>query len=856
MTSLMLPPPRVLCVIEVSEMVEVTWMCASKEYSGPNVRASRRPNSSSAGLRLQRLMRTLCTLWLALNFCYCFCGKSLGASAHDQTPAATNAPPAQTNSPASFALADVAAQAQSTLLDIGTLESDLSADKTLATISASLEEANPEIAARLEEEERLVSPTTSLDTLQYLANEWDPLHDKLSSWQKLVAKRLARLKEHLTQLEQLQTTWRKTQQSIANQDVPAAVRDQIQDVLDRVNRAAQELEVQQAALLVLQGRVAAQNSRVTERLISIEQAREKALKELLVQDSPPLWTAVARSRSAPELMVQERDSYSRQFAALQGYWNREREAFLLHGLLFVALCSLLLWMGKKLRRQAAAHPDEQPCLADAALIFEMPIATGLVLSFLAARWIYPEAPRLLWALLGAVALVPAGLLVRRILARRLLPLLYTLLVFYFLDQLRLVSAAQPLLTRFLLLAEMLGATVVLGCFVGPRHLAEPVETERVRFRKALLLGVRFALWFSGLALAANVLGYMKLGKLLANAVLGSSYLALALFAAVSILDGFISGLLSSRPLCRVPVVQRHHDLLQERARRLLGAVALVLWIFYVLDAFSLRLPVFHGIQQLLALGVALRSVKFTLADVLLFFIAVWASFLVSRFLRFILEEEVYPHIQLAPGLHYSISRIVHYAVLLVGFLIGVGLLGFPLTKLTIVASAVGVGVGFGLQNIINNFVSGIILLFERPIKLGDVIQLDNTEGVVKRIGIRASVVKTVSGSEIIVPNSKLISDPVTNWTFSARQRPIEIAISVAGGTDPRRVLELLNRVAAADPRVTHDPPPRALFLNFSGGGLNFALRAWTDATTDWVQVRSDLSMAISSALATAGIAIH
>jgi small-conductance mechanosensitive channel len=194
-------------------------------------------------------------------------------------------------------------------------------------------------------------------------------------------------------------------------------------------------------------------------------------------------------------------------------------------------------------------------------------------------------------------------------------------------------------------------------------------------------------------------------------------------------------------------------------------------------------------------------------------------------------------------------------LLLAGFFVGVALLGFNLTRLTILAGAVGVGLGFGLQNITNNFVSGIILLFERPVKVGDVIQLDTTEGVVTHIGIRASIVRTTSGPEIILPNGKLISDPVTNWTFSRRQRMITIPISIAPGADARRVLDILTAAAASQSAVLREPPAQALFVGFAGGAFNFELRGWTDQIKDWMQIRSDLSTAISSALTAQNISI-
>ncbi|MBV9642850.1 MAG: mechanosensitive ion channel, partial [Verrucomicrobia bacterium] len=241
--------------------------------------------------------------------------------------------------------------------------------------------------------------------------------------------------------------------------------------------------------------------------------------------------------------------------------------------------------------------------------------------------------------------------------------------------------------------------------------------------------------------------------------------------------------------------------------------------------------------------------------ILAFLITVWASFLISKFLRFVLEEDVYHHFHLARGIPYAISTMLHYAILLVGFFVALGALGIDLTKLTILAGAFSVGIGFGLQNVINNFVSGLILLFERPIKVGDVIDVGGNVGEVSRIGIRASVIRTADGSEIIVPNGSLISSQVTNWTLSDRKRAVEVSVNVASGADPQRVVELLKSTAGAHPGVAKEPSPQVYVTNFSAGAITFQLRAWIDRYEDLAQLRSDLSLAVNNALARDKIAI-
>ena len=162
----------------------------------------------------------------------------------------------------------------------------------------------------------------------------------------------------------------------------------------------------------------------------------------------------------------------------------------------------------------------------------------------------------------------------------------------------------------------------------------------------------------------------------------------------------------------------------------------------------------------------------------------------------------------------------------------------------------------GLQNVINNFVCGLILLFERPIKVGDVIEVGGKVGEVSRIGIRASVIRTADGSEVIVPNGSLISSQVTNWTFSDRRRAIEVSVNVTGGEDPQRVVELLKRTSASHPDVAKESRvPQFRIVNFSADAVTFQLRAWTDRHQDWAQVRSDLSIAINDTLARENIAI-
>jgi small-conductance mechanosensitive channel len=183
-------------------------------------------------------------------------------------------------------------------------------------------------------------------------------------------------------------------------------------------------------------------------------------------------------------------------------------------------------------------------------------------------------------------------------------------------------------------------------------------------------------------------------------------------------------------------------------------------------------------------------------------------------------------------------------------------MGIDLSNYAVLAGAFGVGLGFGLQNIMNNFVSGLILLFERPIKIGDTVQIDaNTIGRVQRIGIRASVILLTNGSELIMPNGNLISNPVTNWTLSNCERLIEIPVNLGAKANARRALELLVDAAKGHSAVLKNPAPQAVIVTFAAASTSLKLRCWVDAEEDWMKVTSEISLALQAALEKESIAL-
>jgi small-conductance mechanosensitive channel len=262
-----------------------------------------------------------------------------------------------------------------------------------------------------------------------------------------------------------------------------------------------------------------------------------------------------------------------------------------------------------------------------------------------------------------------------------------------------------------------------------------------------------------------------------------------------------------------------------------------------------------AIKGLWAFGFNLGSQRISVGLVIVSVGILYGAFLVSWILQKLLVDEVLVTRRMEMGVRVSIGRLVHYVLIFVGFVLALLVLGFEFTKLTILLSALGVGIGFGLQAVVNNFISGLILLFERPVRVGDYIEFGGNWSEIKRIGLRATTVQTFDHADVIIPNGDLITNQVTNWTLSNRRVRIHIPVGVAYGSDVSLVMETLMTCAAANPKVAKTPVPQVLFLSFGQNSLDFELRIWALDIDEMMNVKSELHQEIDRSFRQAGIVI-
>jgi small-conductance mechanosensitive channel len=236
--------------------------------------------------------------------------------------------------------------------------------------------------------------------------------------------------------------------------------------------------------------------------------------------------------------------------------------------------------------------------------------------------------------------------------------------------------------------------------------------------------------------------------------------------------------------------------------------------------------------------------------------AVLATLLVALWIGGLIEARLMSAQGIDGNLRIVFSRLLRALLILVAVLIGLPLVGIDLTTLSVFGGALGVGLGFGLQKIAANYVSGFIILLDRSIRIGNLIDVANVRGVVTRITTRYTLLRGMTGVEMIVPNEMLVSSVITNETFSDPKVRIATQVQVAYGSDLERAMAILVEAARAQPRVLADPPPKALLVAFGDSGINLELGFWiADPEEGSMQIKSDIHLAIWKAFREAGIEI-
>lgn len=762
-----------------------------------------------------------------------------GRAADAPAPAATTS--TTLPEPAAIPVSEIPADAEGTIAQLHRLRATLPDAGEVASVAEALPELREELAARVRDEALDPDRLRTSRDLQDIKRAWLRTRERLERWTALVGAHIRRIEIALGEVRETTQRWTLTAATAAQDGLPPALLDEIADVRAALAAREGELRRRRDALLTLATQLGALQGEVAEHLGAVDQALLTFHRGLLAATEPPIWAM--STTLDPDAAVRAVDRSLRQ----AGDFVRENRARLvLYAAIFVV--TLLLALG--VRRNATGWQAPEDVRRAIAPLVGHPWASAAVLTMLVAVVVHRRDPMVVTEVSALLTIVPLARVLGDQLTgrlRTLVPVLGTVVVVVCM---RALLPVESPLGRLMMLAEN---AAVLAWLVWLLRDTPSHRSDDTLGRLVVPVG-RLALVLLAIAMGANLIGAVALALAITQGLMGTVLLVLGVFATGRVLRGFVAAWLRPGAPHRVRAIARNAAPLRHWIEQVGQLVAWGVCLAGFLQVIGWLEGMLEGGGLLLGGRLDIGELSLSIADVLAFGVTVWMALVIARIVRALLEDDVLARMELPRGVPAAVSSAANYLVVTIGLLFALSAAGLDLGRVTLLAGALSVGIGFGLQNVVNNFVSGLILLFERPMRVGDVVELGATTGTVRRIGIRSSTIEAFDGAEVIVPNADLIAQRLVNWTFSNSRRRIEVPVGVAYGTEPAQVLALLEAIAAADAGVLRTPAPQALFQGFGESSLDFLLRAWT-YFDDAVAVRSRLVQATYDALAAAGIAI-
>jgi potassium efflux system protein len=671
--------------------------------------------------------------------------------------------------------------------------------------------------------------------------------DVVRERRRALAAGIAQARRARDELTALHEGWSRRLSVERENGSPPALLERIATLLKAIDTARDDLRARSQSLLELDNRLVALQDQLSTVSARLDEALRDAHRRLFRVAEPPLWVALNPARGAHATGAAQLGSeWTRAARTTRDFWQNFSERLVLHlvvlGLLLGAMASLSYSPG--IRALEA--------LSGSVRVLKRPFSSAFLVALLLSPVIYPGLPLVLNAILRLLSLVPIWRLIPTFVPAVWRPLFYWVAGLFGLDTLYTLLPEGTGLSRLALLAMSVAALWVATIGVRP-PFADPAFA-RWRWARLARAVARLVSLLLVAAIVGNLFGATNLALLINLSIVAPAYLGIGLAAAVFVIEDFVRLLLHSNSVQGLRSVTLHRPQHLRRSAALTRWLAFAMWLWLTLRVLGIESSVVNGVTGLLTASTTLGTFQLSLGRILLFVLAVWIAVLTARAVSFVLGNDVLPRLHLARGLPGTITTTSQYLIIGLGLLIAASIAGVDLSHVALILGALSVGIGFGLQNIVNNFISGLILLFERPIQVGDTIQVGSLTGVVRSIGIRSSNVRTYGGAEVIVPNADLVSGQVINWTLSDRYRRLELDVGVAYGNRPADVVALLEKVAREHEAALKTPAPFVRFRGFGDSSLDFRVYVWVDYDEGLAATSAILS-AIYDALAEAGIEI-
>ena len=699
----------------------------------------------------------------------------------------------------------------------------------------------------------------NLDQLDKLEDRMGLYKKRLDFWQGIVTDWSEQTIESKKRIKFDAEIWQITADSITSRENKTTDIDSVR--LETMNRVKQQvssninnLEAIKNELILwdedlnnIENAISVSQGELNEAFSLISIKKSKSIDNIWIPEYGPIWELGSDKKSEVS-SISIKEQYEEKRVIVKRFVSENNEIYYLLVLSFMLIFSVIIFLNIKAKKLFITNPS---VLHKGNLVLKYPfLSSMIILSFVI--FLFFDIPIELKHIVFLLLIIPFSILIwERNSKNRIYDVLFFIAFSIIIVALPIISENLFMLRYALFIINLL----LIGVLVYLKSKKDLVEQENTYWLGTLPFLINVFIIFSIIAFATNIIGSVQLSLLLTRTTLGTLISFVIIKEAVLLVQSFLYLLLMGPLFHFSNILKDDGDEVLTRLNKILKNIAYIFWFYIVLDLLKIRKSFIDAIWNFINSPLEIGELNISLGNVLAFFIIFQISIWISRFIRYFFDKEIYPRTEISIGVASTFSLLIKYTITFIGFLFALFAAGVELSKVAVGIGTLGIGIGFGLKNIVNNFVSGIILAIERPIKIGDIVKVDEVEGEVKNIGLRASQISCWDGSDVLVPNDYLISGKLTNRTFDDKRRRLEIELQLDKDIDTKQVIDLAIEAAKTIPELMKKPGPYANYIGIIDGKSIVKIYGWVNDYSIGVKVGIDFKITVYKALKDEGIII-
>ncbi len=685
--------------------------------------------------------------------------------------------------------------------------------------------------------------------------EWINYRTRLKGYQDILKSRTDDVSGINDEIVQEILKWDKTKEKLVSNSESKDIYKGLDQVIGTLQEVIGMVHTRLDSIFIVQNGLTEIVLIVDEVISEIDIVELQMQKDYFAFDSQPIWVSKSIGTKETDSLNTAKPSTKELILKgikenkiqLQEFISLNSKPFIAQIIFILSLLFLMIRVNKNWKSNI--NELSNPVEIQSKIVLSSPFSSAIVAGVLISSFFYtaliPSFAEIhvFFILLGTFFLFP------KLTNKRFNIFLALIFLVYLTQTFQAYIGPNAKMIRWMMIAD---AVILIIAFVDGRKVMNKTPNQFTPIYRLFKIITPIYIAFLGIAILVNILGMTALSNLLVMGVLTSTIVGLVINLTVKVIASLVVFLFKLRKSSNIEALTTMVNATHKRIQPILIWVGLIVWIMFTLKGFDLFNFLISWINDLMVIKWEIGETIISLGGILAFISIFIITILVAKLISTILQDDWMINV-LPRGLASAISLLLRIVLVSVGFYIAVSAAGIDLSNLGFIIGALGVGIGFGLQNVVLNFISGLILAFERPINLGDTIEVDQEFGVVTNIGVRSSTIKSYSGYESIIPNGDLISKKVNNYTLANRDRRSKIYMKTAPNADPLEVIELFNRIAFSHPMIFEDPAPKTYFYGYDvDGNLSFALLYWS-TFSDTLKTDSAIALEIFAALKDADI---